>query len=258
MELNRITTGEPGADPPVILAHGLFGAARNLGGLARRLEGRRRVQVDMRNHGDSPWSDDHSYPALADDLARVIEAEGGVADVVGHSMGGKAAMALSLMHPEKVRRLVVLDIAPVAYNHSQADIAAAAQSVDLAAVERRSDADRLLAAAGVEDPGTRAFLLQSLEVRPDARARWRMNLDVLEGAMDGLTGWPEEALTPGAFDGPVLALHGANSSYVSDKGRAGFGRWFPQAELRRVEGCGHWLHAERPEAVGDAVAGFLA
>ena len=113
MLLNMTTMGETSDQPPVLLAHGLFGSGKNLGGLARRLAATRRVvSVDMRNHGDSPQDPDHSYPALARDLAEMIEAQGGQADVLGHSMGGKAAMMLALTHPALVRRLVVLDIAP--------------------------------------------------------------------------------------------------------------------------------------------------
>ncbi len=99
---------------PILLVHGLFGRGRNLGAIARRLsEHRRVILVDQRNHGDSPHTPDHSYAAMAGDLAEVIEAQGGRADLAGHSMGGKAAMVLALTHPELIRKLVVMDIAPV-------------------------------------------------------------------------------------------------------------------------------------------------
>lgn len=258
MDLNVTITGEAGPLPPVLLAHGLFGTGRNLGGIARRLEDRQRLQVDMRNHGDSPWSGEHGYPELAGDLARVIAAHGGVADVVGHSMGGKAAMALALLHPQAVRRLVVLDIAPIAYGHSQTDLIDRMQAMALAGLERRSQADARLADAGVQDAGTRAFLLQSLEVRAGQPARWRMNLDVLRDSMDALTGWPGDGPTPGAFGGPVLALYGGASDYVTEAGRAAFARWFPQAELRCLPDAGHWLHADRPVETAEAVAAFLS
>jgi pimeloyl-ACP methyl ester carboxylesterase len=131
--------------------------------------------------------DSHTYPDLAADLAEVIAAHGGVADVVGHSMGGKAAMALALGHPEHVRRLVVADIAPVAYGHTQQPMIDAMRSVDLSTVERRGDADAQLAPLVPED-GVRAFLLQSLDV---AGKRWRLNLDALSANMDAILGWPE-------------------------------------------------------------------
>ncbi|SDE66947.1 Pimeloyl-ACP methyl ester carboxylesterase [Paracoccus isoporae] len=256
MKLNTIISGSPGDAPPVLLVHGLFGQARNLGGLARRLDDARQViSVDMRNHGDSPHDPDHSYPALAGDLARVIEAHGGVADVVGHSMGGKAAMTLALSRPELVRRLVVMDIAPVTYSHSQQEYIDAMQGMDLTGLKLRSDADKRLAAE-IDDPGVRAFLLQSLDLKADP-PEWKLNLDVLSDQMSSLTGWPD-GLNPGAFDGPALFLAGAASDYAAEGPAAdAIRRYFPQAELRYLDGCGHWIHAEKPKEVGEAVAGFL-
>ncbi|WBU62877.1 alpha/beta fold hydrolase [Paracoccus aerodenitrificans] len=254
--LNTIISGEDNGDVPVILAHGLFGSARNLGGLARRLgETRKVISVDMRNHGDSPHDPDHSYPALASDLAEVIAAHGGAADVVGHSMGGKAAMALALSQPKRVRKLVVMDIAPIAYSHDQMQYLNAMQGLDLDGLKLRSEADKRLAKT-VDDPGVRAFLLQSLDLKADPPV-WKLNLDVLSDQMDNLVGWPD-GLDKAAFDGPTLFLAGGASDYAA-KGPAAdaIHAYFPQAELRYIEGCGHWLHAEEPTLVADAVTEFL-
>ena len=141
--LNTVVTGTPSARPPLLIAHGLFGSARNWGVIARRLsEDRQVLTVDMRNHGTSPWTETHSYGDLAEDLAGVIAAHGGQADVLGHSMGGKAAMRLALDHGAMVCRLVVADIAPVAYGHSQAHLIHAMRGLDLALrVENLLDAD---------------------------------------------------------------------------------------------------------------------
>lgn len=189
--LNRVRTGAPGGAPPLVIAHGLFGSARNWGAIARVL-GRRGpvVAVDMRNHGDSAWTATHRYPDLAGDLAEVIEAEGGVADVLGHSMGGKAAMALALLHPGRVRRLIVADIAPVAYDHDQGRYVAAMANLDLAGLTGRAEADHRLAAA-VPEPGVRAFLLQSLDLRASP-PRWRLNLATLAAEMGAISGWPDQ------------------------------------------------------------------
>lgn len=256
MKLNTIISGEDHGLPPVVLAHGLFGSGKNLGGLARRLDDHRKViSVDMRNHGDSPHDADHSYPALADDLAQVIANHGGLADVVGHSMGGKAAMVLALTRPEMLRRLVVLDIAPVSYAHSQQDYVDAMLGLDLDGLTLRSEADRRLAQS-LDDPGVRAFLLQSLDLKA-APPRWKLNLPVLSDQMTRLTGWPE-GLAPDAFQGPALFLAGGDSGYARPGQNAdAIHDYFPQAELRYVPGCGHWLHAEEPRLVADAVADFL-
>jgi esterase len=217
--------------------------------IAKRLaETRRVVAVDMRNHGDSPWAEVHDYPAMAADLAGVID---GRWDVLGHSMGGKAAMVLALAHPDKVHRLVVADIAPVPYGHTQAHLVAAMAGLDLSGIATRGDADRALA-ADVEDPGVRAFLLQSLDVR---EKRWRLNLEVLGREMPKILSFPE---VDGQFGGPVLFLSGANSSYVLPEHRDRIRALFPAARFAKIPGAGHWLHAEKPREFEAAVAAYLA
>jgi esterase len=250
--LNTVTIGADDTRPPILIAHGLFGSARNWGVIARRLadQGRLVLTVDMRNHGDSPWEGSHSYPDLAGDLAQVIVANGGQADVLGHSMGGKAAMALALMHPGLVRRLIVADIAPVAYGHTQQHLIDAMRAVDLSKVETRRDADAQLA-AHVAAEGVRAFLLQSLDVKGRA---WRLNLDVLEGYMPAILGWPDLA---GRFEGPTLFLSGALSDYVQPDHRPAIKALFPKAQFAKIPGAGHWLHADRPREFEAAIAAFF-
>ena len=256
--LNVIETG-PGTGaatgaPPLLVAHGLFGSARNWGVIAKHLsEGRRVLTVDMRNHGDSPRAPTQGYGEMAADLAEVIAAHGGRADVLGHSMGGKAAMRLALERPGLVRRLVVADIAPVAYGHSQSHLIRAMRGLDLGGLAQRSEADRRLAAV-VEDAAVRAFLLQSLDLKADP-PRWRLNLDVLEAEMGRITGWEEVA---GRFEGPSLFLTGALSDYVRPEHRGTITALFPRARFAKIPGAGHWLHAERPREFEAAVAAFLA
>ena len=203
--LNTVLHGTPTDAPPLLIVHGLYGSARNWGVIAKRLSDERQViAVDQRNHGDSPWFDSHGYPDMAGDLAEVIAAHGGRADVVGHSMGGKAAMVLALTRPDLVGRLIVADIAPVAYTHSQIQYIEAMRSVDLARVEKRSDAIRQLAKS-VDDPTLQSFFTQSLDLK--AR-RWKLNLDVLAAEMPKILSFPE---IEGRFDGPTLFLSGGNS-----------------------------------------------
>jgi pimeloyl-ACP methyl ester carboxylesterase len=240
--------GEGGARPPLLIAHGLFGSARNWGVIAKRLsEDRQVTAADMRNHGASPWAETHSYPDLAGDLADTLD---GPSDVLGHSMGGKAAMVLALTRPDLVNRLIVADIAPVTYTHTQAHLIDAMETVDLSTVELRSDADRALSAS-VEDAGVRAFLLQSLDVK---EKRWRLNLPVLRNEMDKILGFPEIG---GRFEGPVLFLSGAGSNYVQPEHRAGIKALFPNARFAKIPGAGHWLHAEKPREFEASVAAWL-
>lgn len=250
--LNTVLTGSATAHPPLLIVHGLFGSARNWGVIAKRMsEDRQVIAVDMRNHGESAWSDDHSYSAMAEDLAQVIAANGGRADVVGHSMGGKAAMMLALSAPDLVNRLVVADIAPVTYTHDNVPLVHAMRGIDLSLVERRSDADKQLTQS-VDDPGIRAFLLQSLDVK---ERRWRLNLDVLEAQMGSVIGWPEGV--SGSYPGAALFLSGANSDYVLPEYRTAIKALFPTAKFAKLPGAGHWLHAEKPREFEAALKAFL-
>ena len=253
MHLNANVFGPPTGRPPLLIAHGLFGSARNWGAIGKRLALHRQViAVDMRNHGDSPRSPEHGYAAMAGDLAETIIAHGGRTDVLGHSMGGKAAMVLALSEPARVRRLIVADIAPVAYAHSQLPYVRAMQAVDLAVVRRRSEGDAALAAS-VPEPGVRAFLLQSLAVGDDGAA-WKLNLPALAEEMPGIMDFPDLAAT---FPGPTLFLTGAASDYVRPAHWPRIRALFPAAEHREIAGAGHWLHADAPRPFLEAVSGFL-
>jgi len=241
--------------PTLLIAHGLFGSARNWGAIARRLSDRRRVvAVDMRNHGSSLHSPDHSYAAMAADLAQVIESQGGPMDVMGHSMGGKAAMHLALTQPALVDRLVIADIAPVAYGHDQTPHVRAMQALDLTNLTTRAAADRRLALT-TPDPALRAFFLQSLDLKGEDGPRWRLNLAVLASRMPGIVGWPG---TPGQFPRPALFLSGADSTYVLPEHRPAITAHFPAARFARIPDTGHWLHAEKPREFSETVAVFLS
>jgi pimeloyl-ACP methyl ester carboxylesterase len=255
VSLNTLVTGVPTELPPLLIAHGLFGSARNWGMIAKKLAADREViAVDLRNHGDSPWDAEHGYPALAADLAAVIEANGGRAAVLGHSMGGKAAMVLALTRPELVERLIVVDIAPIRYSHDQDTNISAMRAVDLAGVTRRSDADAGLA-SHVADPALRAFFLQNLRLAPEG-ASWRINLDALEDQMPGILGFPEAAAEP--YAGPALFLTGADSGYVRPENWDRIAALFPEARKVAIPGAGHWVHAEAPGPFLEAVSAFLA
>ena len=248
------TAETPAGLPGLLIVHGLFGSARNWGIIARRMaRDRDVVAVDMRNHGESPHLPGHSYPEMAADLAEVIEAQGAPVDVAGHSMGGKAAMVLALTRPDLVNRLIVADIAPVAYGHDQSPHIHAMRSLDLTGLSSRAEADRRLTAT-LDDPALRAFFLQSLDLKATP-PRWRLNLDVLEAEMPKIVGWPG---TKGQFDGPVLFLSGADSHYVQPGHRPEIKALFPAARFAKLPGAGHWLHADKPREFEETMRVFLA
>ncbi|HEV7871944.1 MAG: hypothetical protein JWR62_1778 [Modestobacter sp.] len=271
IRLHGRTMGDAG--PRVVFVHGLFGQGKNWTTIARRLaeEGRRVTLLDLPNHGHSPWTDRVDYV----DMARMVAAELGSfsepVTLVGHSMGGKVAMQLALRRPELLRALVVVDIAPTDYPETGgrtddpdeeaspfAAFIAAMQQIDLAGLAGREDADRALRTA-VPNDMVRGFLLQSL-VREGVGAgggwRWRLNLDTLARDLGELRRFP--APPPGAtFDGPVLWVAGAGSSYVLDRDRARMDQLFPATRLVRVKHAGHWVHSEQPEVFLETVRRFL-
>jgi pimeloyl-ACP methyl ester carboxylesterase len=249
--LHTLSYGTPGESLPLIIVHGLFGSGRNWGVIARRLADRWQVLTpDLRNHGESPRAETHGYPELAADLAELIDAHGGRAHVVGHSMGGKAAMALALLHPEKLASLLVADIAPVAYGHSQQRFIDAMRAVDLSRVEKRADA-RVQLAAHVPDPSLQSFFTQSLDL---TARRWVLNLDVLEAEMPKILSFPD--LT-GQYEGPTLFLSGGQSDYVRPEHRETIRGYFPKARFAKMPKAGHWLHADDPRGFEASVRAFL-
>lgn len=243
-------------NPPLVLLHGLFGSGTNWRGVARKFEGGRRVlALDMRNHGRSFNDPEMTYPAMARDVLDTLDGLGiERADILGHSMGGKAAMILALDHPERLHSLVVVDIAPVAYDHTQLPLVEAMMRLDLAAVRSRKEADEALAPS-VPDRAVRQFLLQSLE-QADGDFRWRLNLEALKRAMDDLVGFPD----PGGrtFDGSTLFVNGSESDYVLPSYRPRIERYFPNVQYARVEKAGHWVHADQPAALIHEVGSFLS
>lgn len=243
--------------PSLVLLHGLLGSSVNWQGLARGLAARHHCLVpDLRNHGGSPHSGAMDYTLMSADVLALMDAQAiGRVILIGHSMGGKAAMWLALNAPERVAGLVVVDIAPVTYTHRFEVIFSALKAMDLTRIKNRRDADAQLA-AHLPSLGLRQFLLQNL-VREDDHWRWRMNLPVLERAMPALLSFPQtsEALV---YDGSTLFIHGADSDYVLPAHHPGIRGRFPRARFEAIEDAAHWVYAEQPQAFSEALQAFLS
>lgn len=259
----------PGAETklPVLIAHGLFGAGRNWAGIAKILaEDRPAAVADLRNHGQSPWTESMDYAAMGQDLLAAAQAEfGRPCALIGHSMGGKSALAAALQAPEQVVFAAIVDIAPVDYvalgkDREHGGYIDALRRLDIAGLQRRADADALLAEAA-PDPAIRAFLLQNLVTIPGAgpgepRFRWRLNLAGLAAALPALMGWPA-ALAEQRYPGPLLALAGGASDYVGAEGETALTAQAPNARIERMPGRGHWLHAEAPQETASILRAAL-
>lgn len=252
MKLNtRAQTAQsPNNNSPIVLVHGLFGSLDNLGVLARDLVTDHEIlQVDMRNHGLSGRSDEMTYAAMAQDLRDTLDANNiQKATLIGHSMGGKAVMALTALAPERISGLVVIDVAPVNYDVRRHDeIFAAINAVTEAGVATRQQAAAVMR-EHLDEEGVVQFLLKSF-----VDGQWRFNVPVLWDQYSHIVGW--EAVP--AWPHPTLFIRGGNSPYVNDAYRDALLAQFPQARAHVIAGAGHWVHAEKPDAVLRAIRRYL-
>lgn len=252
MQLNYVKQGN---GYPTLLIHGLFGSWENLNGLAKSLQDDREViLVDVRNHGRSPHAESMNYLDIMNDFIELMDAlDLTQFDVIGHSMGGKIAMLLALLHPNRVRRLVVLDVAPVTYDARHNSIFDALLSVPLGEIDGRKQADAILASS-ISEAGVRQFLLKSLHKNDEGNYRWRFNLEALHKHYADIVAFPS---VDSQFTGPTLFVKGALSNYILPEHRSQITQYFPNSKARVISGTAHWLHAEKPQMVNQSVRDFL-
>ena len=258
MALHTIELGEPdAAGSRIVFCHGLFGQGKNWTQIGKALAPRHRVTlVDMPDHGRSSWTSTFDFIAVADQVAALISVDDPVV-LVGHSLGGKAAMVLALRHPELVARLCVVDVAPVSYPRTDEFQGYMDAMLALAGTPAgsRSEVDEALRDA-IPHPTVRGFLMQSLH-RDGDRWAWRPNLEMLRRDLAELSDWPAAemaALAP--YDGPVLWIAGARSPYVTDDYVPAMEALFPRVRKVTIKEAGHWVHSEKPEVFTEVLRRF--
>ena len=264
--------------PPIVLLHGLLGSSKNFGTWARELKAlhlepdRRLIVADLRNHGSSPHADSMAYHHMAADVLKLLDTLGvPEAVLLGHSMGGKVAMATAMLAPARVSAVCVIDIAPVRYTKEDGtDWRQAEQmvrqlaSLRLESFSSKREADSALA-RGVLDPQLRQFALMNLDVERGAaagggdRLSWRIGLDAIVQELEKIAGADVggiEGVQP--FSGPVVFLKGGASRYIREEAHlrrlSGF---FPGAKIETIDGAGHWVHVSKPTELHHAVADFV-
>ncbi len=256
--LNVRSTGQGGR--AVVLLHGLFGSGNNLGQLARGLSHDFRVfSVDLPDHGRSSWLERPSVAQYAERVAQWMDSEKLTKVLlVGHSLGGKVAMQMALMRSDLVHKLIVLDIAPKAYERRHDPVFLALRSVEDGRVGTRREARELLL-RHLDEPQVAEFLLTSAVLSDEGFLRWRFNVAGLEAGYASILAavgvGQGEALS---FDGPVLFVRGAHSDYVPTDAKTAFAPLFKRLQMVTVKNAGHWLHQEQPEAVLTIVRRFFA
>ncbi len=251
--------------PDAVFLHGLFGRGKNWAGIARTLADHEHTSVlfDLPNHGRSHWTDTFDYPSMADEVAAELRLRLGSAaavHLIGHSMGGKVAMLVALQHPELVRSLVVVDIAPdfSAKVSSNVPFVRAMRELDLQNLDNRSAAEAILA-RDVQDPAVRQFLMQNLKHTRTADNRngwqWDLNLQLLGDHLDEIAEWPDVGDV--SYVGPTLWVAGAESPYIRPEHDERMRRLFPRVRLVKIPGAGHWVHADQPAKLTAEVLTFL-
>jgi len=245
-----------GAGTPVIILHGLFGSARNWQGIARALgKACHVITTDLRNHGQSPHTSSMSYGDMAADVKKLInELNLSNPVILGHSMGGKVAMSLALTEPGLCRGLVVVDIAPVSYEHDFRPLIAAMKSLALSDIANRSEAEVMLQQQ-LSSEKLAAFIMQNLQ-RTDSGFEWRINLDQIAKSLPEIGRFPS-GLSRSRFHGPALFIGGARSAYISDRHHPAILEHFPGAELKMIQDAGHWTHVDKPDEFLELVMTFI-
>ena len=252
MELNFKSFGQ---GEPVIILHGLFGMLDNWMTIGKRLSEHYAVYlVDLRNHGKSPHTQEHSYALMAGDLVDFFDQQWlHQASVIGHSMGGKVAMQFALDNPGVVNKLVVVDIAPKMYPPHHQDVLDTMLSFDPSAADNRRDM-LLHLQSHLRDARTVHFLMKNLSRSKEGGFRWKMNLDSLVANYRELN---ETVTYDDPFEGDALFIRGAESAYIADEDMLEILEIFPRAKLSTIEGAGHWVHADKPDALLESITAFL-
>lgn len=244
--------GNPSSEPLVIL-HGFFASSRNWRQVAEKLSAKFHVfALDMRNHGASPHHPIMDYPAMVADLQRFIEQNGLKSiHLLGHSMGGKVAMWFALNHPDVVNKLIVVDIAPVTYQHSFDKTIQALKSLPLNEIGNRKQAEEWLAEQ-IPELSYRQFLLQNL-VLADNKYKWRVDLELFYRTAPKIVAFPDAGHLP-PYTGSTLFIAGGRSDFVNETDIGGL---FPKAVLNTIADAGHWLHVQQPEMFTELIGNFL-
>lgn len=246
---------EYGDGHPFVILHGLLGASGNWHTLSRNVfsDHFRVLTVDQRNHGRSFHDDRHDYPAMAEDLWHFLdELEIDSTYLMGHSMGGKTAMYAALAFPDRIDKLIVVDMAPKEYPPHHAPIIEALQNLDPSTFDSRNAIDDALAESISSYP-IRQFLLKNLDYDGE-QYTWKMNLDAIATHYDKINRGVE---TDRTYEGPTLFIRGETSDYIADEDESVIRANFPQAEVVTINGAGHWVHADAPEAFAQTVVDFL-
>jgi len=248
MRLNHKSFGE---GIPVIILHGLFGSLDNWQTFARRLSSEFKVYtIDLRNHGKSPHSNEHSYLAMCDDLLEFLDEHRiSRTHIIGHSMGGKVAMQFAIEHAERILKMIIVDISPRSYESGHDAIFTALLEIDLTRFTKREEADKMLAQR-IPDVAVRQFLLKNINRNIDGSFSWKINL---QGLWKNYRNINVSVQSDSQVNIPTIVIRGGESGSVHDEDLNSFKEIFPGTRLITIQKSGHWVHAEAPDEFYNSV-----
>ncbi|MFN8438173.1 MAG: alpha/beta fold hydrolase [Cytophagales bacterium] len=246
---------EIGEGSPIVIMHGLFGSSDNWLTFAKKLAEKHKVfLLDLRNHGQSPHAEPHSYDSMCEDLKSFLD-ENQIFNpvIVGHSMGGKLAMKFAVKYPELLSKLIVIDISPKYYKPHHQKYLAALHSLDLNTLTSRQEADSHMQ-KHIDELGVRQFLLKNLYRNENNEFKWRMNLQLLSDQIDNIGEGLDASLR---FKKPTLFIKGELSNYISDDDEVMIHWIFPSSKVVSIPQAGHWVQADKPLELLEVMEEFV-
>ncbi len=246
-----------GQGAPLLILHGLFGSSDNWITIAKQLSVNYNVfLIDQRNHGQSPHSDEWNYAVMAQDIEDFcLQHQLNEIFIAGHSMGGKTVMKLAELFPERIKKMMVIDIAPRYYPVHHHQILNALKSIDFNVINTRKQAEEVLQNA-IEDLGTRQFLLKNIYWIAENKLAWRFNLEVITNYIE-IVGEATPAEVTTICEIPVCFVRGEKSDYIKKEDEQLIAHQYPNSEIITIANAGHWVHAEQPTAMLNAMINFF-
>lgn len=245
-----------GKGMPVLILHGLFGMGDNWTTLGKKLaENQREVHLlDLRNHGKSAHKENMGYELLSQDILRYIEHYKLTPPVLlGHSMGGKAAMHFGLHCSENTKALIVVDISPKAYPPHHQKIIECIKRIPIKSIKSRGDLDRFLQ-KNTDDPSIWKLLSKNAYRSEEGDFAFRFYLQGIENSYKELMSAQNTEKT---YDKRALFLRGANSDYIRKEDFLQIDKLFTRSQIVTIPHAGHWAHADNPYAVYKNIDLFL-
>ncbi len=242
----------------LFIFHGLYGRGKNWQSFAKKMSENEKITVitvDLRNHGANIFKEDMSYTLMMEDIIQLFNyLKIKKTNLLGHSMGGKLAMLITLLTPHCINKLIIADIAPINYPNDNQNIINALFNLDLNLVRNRNHADELLSNE-IEPKFLRSFLLQNIKLG-DRKYKWTINLTAIKKAMNDLRSFPKIDKN-NKTDTKSLCIYGEKSDYVNDNDFQIFKNFFSNVIFHKIKNVGHFLHIENPDEFYEVSKKFL-